>query len=306
MRVLVTGGAGFIGSHIVEKLLVAGHEVAVVDNLTTGDLTHLSSEVPFFHTDIREDRLIKQCVQFRPEVIIHQAAQVDIPKSIREPLSDGTVNVMGTLNVLTAAVRSGARKIIYASSCAVYGEPMTDVLVEEHPIRPISLYGTSKWMGEIYLECFQRMFQLDYTILRYANVYGPRQGEKGEGGVISIFTRNMLAGSSPVIYGDGEQTRDFVFVKDVADANILALHAGSGQLFNVSTEKRTSIHLLYAQLQELAGKAIPALHQPERPGDIKHSCLSNRRAKEILGWQPRYSLSAGLKETIAYFQSKTA
>lgn len=298
MKVLVTGGAGFIGSHIVELLIEQGDEVTVVDNLSTGDLSHVHSKARFIKMDILDKNLMETFQQISPDVVIHQAAQVDVHKSILDPMSDGIVNAIGTLHVLEAAKQSSVRKIVYASSCAVYGEPIEEPITESHPVAPISVYGASKSLGESYIRMYHRMCRLDYTILRYANVYGPRQGEKGEGGVISIFLRNLAKGVSSTIFGDGQQTRDFVYVKDVARANVLAAKWGSEQILNVSTAISTSVQSLYELMKEITGVDIAAVYKPARVGDIEHSRLNPERAMLHLGWEPHYTLHQGLTETV--------
>ncbi|MED2010497.1 GDP-mannose 4,6-dehydratase [Brevibacillus borstelensis] len=304
MRVLVTGGAGFIGSHIVELLVERGHDVTVVDNLSTGDRSRLSRDVLLVEKDIREHDLVDLFRSVRPEAVIHQAAQVDVAKSMSEPLSDGTVNVMGTLNVVDAAVKCGAEKIVFASSCAVYGETQEEKIKETHPIQPISLYGASKWLGEWYLHWYSRFHAIDVSVLRYSNVYGPRQGVKGEGGVVSIFTKQLLAGKTPVIFGDGKQTRDFVYVKDVAMANVQALSSGSGTICNISTGVTTTVQRLCELLQIATGKRGKIDYQAERSGDIRHSCLDNEKAREALNWKPVTTLRQGLEETVAFFANE--
>ncbi|UFJ41953.1 NAD-dependent epimerase/dehydratase family protein [Brevibacillus humidisoli] len=304
MRVAVTGGAGFIGSHIVEMLIEQGDDVEVVDNFSTGDPNHVHRQASVVELDVVSKSLEQVFQQFKPEVVIHQAAQVDVPKSLADPLSDGMANVMGTLNVLEAARRSGVRKVVYASSCAVYGEPQSAKISEFHPPEPISLYGASKWLGESYVRLYHRLFQLDYTILRYSNVYGPRQGMKGEGGVVSSFIHNLLAGVPPVIYGDGKQTRDFVYVKDVARANLLAVKWASTQVLNISTGVQTSIETLCDQLISRTDHVLKADYKPARPGDIRHSCLDPFRAEMHLGWEAAYTLAEGLDETIQYARER--
>ncbi|WP_126426062.1 NAD-dependent epimerase/dehydratase family protein [Brevibacillus marinus] len=304
MRVAVTGGAGFIGSHIVEMLVEQGDEVLVVDNFSTGDPEHVAQLASVVELDVLSERLEQVFCQHRPEVVIHQAAQVDIPKSLADPLSDGLTNVMGTLNVLEAAKRSGARKIVYASSCAVYGEPQAARISEFHPAEPISLYGASKWLGECYVRLYHRMYQLDYTILRYANVYGPRQGAKGEGGVVSAFVRRLSAGLPPLIFGDGKQTRDFVYVKDVARANLLAAKWASAQTLNIASGEGTSIQELCDQLIALFDQQLTPEYRPARAGDISHSCLDPLRAEMHLGWKAAYTLAEGLAETVRYAQER--
>lgn len=304
MRVAVTGGAGFIGSHIVEMLVEQGDEVLVVDNFSTGELQHIDKRAAVVELDVTSERLEQVFCQYRPEVVLHQAAQVDIPKSLADPLSDARTNVLGTLQVLEAARKSGARKIVYASSCAVYGEPQATRVTEHHPTEPISLYGASKWLGECYVRLYHRLYQLDYTILRYANVYGPRQGAKGEGGVVSAFVRRLSAGRPPLIYGDGTQTRDFVYVKDVAHANLLAVKWASAQTLNIGTGLRTSIQELSQQLIALFNQSFPPEYQTARAGDILHSCLDPLRAQMHLGWEATYMLAEGLAETVQYVQER--
>ncbi len=299
VKVLVTGGTGFIGSHITDLLIEEGHQVIVVDNLSQSDLTYLNSKALFFKLDITDPKLFEVLASEQPEVIIHQAAQVNVHHSVKNPLHDGQVNILGTLNLLHGAVRWGVKKIIYASTCAVYGEPQTDPISEDHPVNPLSGYGLSKWTGECYIRLYHQLHGLKYTILRYANVYGPRQGGLGEGGVISIFKKKLQECSPAVIYGDGSQTRDFVYVKDVARANVLALARGDQETINIGTSQAVSISALYHLMEQLVQVNLPPHYEEARPGDIRHSRLANRKAKEVLNWQPQYSLTAGLEETLA-------
>ncbi|MGI6603664.1 MAG: NAD-dependent epimerase/dehydratase family protein [bacterium] len=304
MKVLVTGGAGFIGSHVVEACLTENHEVVVVDNLVRGKRENLPGDIEVYPLDIGvggQDGLspaAKLIMEVRPEVVIHLAAQVDVQTSLRRPDLDAMVNVVGLVNVLEGCRQAGVRKIVYASSAAVYGEPLSLPLSEEHPITPTSPYGLSKYIGEKYLALYSHLYGLEYTVLRCANVYGPRQDATGEGGVVAIFADRIRKGESPVIYGDGEQTRDFVYVKDVARANVLALTRGDGAVVNISTGIQVSVNQLLETMKKLTGTAVVPRRVAARAGDIVASCLDNRRAQEMLGWEPRYMLEEGLAELL--------
>lgn len=303
MRVLVTGGAGFIGSHVVEALLEAGHRVAVVDNLSTGKRHHVPAGVPFYDMDIRDPELADVFAAEQPEVVSHQAGQVSVPRSVADPAHDASVNVVGLANVLEQARRHGVRKVLYASSVAVYGNPVALPVSEEHPPQPLSPYGLSKWVGERYLELFHRLHGLQFTVLRYANVYGPRQDPYGEAGVVAIFVSRMLAGEPVTIDGDGEQTRDFVYVGDVAAANLCALRQGDGGTYNVGTGRATSVNRLFRTLCDVTDYLQEPRHGPPRPGDVRHSVLDPTRARAELGWQVRVALRDGLVRTVEGFRS---
>jgi len=298
LKVMVTGGAGFIGSHIVDLLIQEGHEVLVVDNLVTGKKKNINPRAKFYKLDILDFELEEIIKREAPEVIIHQAALVYVQQSLQKPLEDGKVNILGTLNILRLANLYGVKKVIYASTCAVYGESLGKWSNEEDPINPISFYGASKYMAESYLKLFHKLYGLDFTILRYGNVYGLGQNSQGEGGVIPIFLEKIKRGRAPIIFGDGEQTRDFVYVKDVARANILALNKGAGETLNIGTGIGTSINNLYQSLREILHFSIHPLYQWQRLGDVKHICLNPNKAREVLGWQPRYSLHEGLVECL--------
>lgn len=298
MKVLVTGGAGFIGSHIVERLVKEGYEVVVNDDLSTGNIEYVPKTVRFYQQSITDKRIMQIFEKEKPNAVIHQAAQVDVQRSIHDPYQDALTNIIGTLNLLHASVNTGVQKLIYASSSAVYGEPQNLPLKEDHQTKPISLYGNSKLLGEYCIHIFHRLYHIDYTILRYANVYGPRQGEKGEGGVVSIFIDKLLNQQPPYIYGDGEQTRDFVFVKDVVEANLCALEKGSCSVVNIGTEVETSVYTLFHLLRHKLGGKTACRFASARPGDIRQSCLSTESARRVLGWKSRYSLEQGIEETI--------
>jgi UDP-glucose 4-epimerase len=302
MKILVTGGAGFIGSHVVDTYLEAGHEVVVVDNLATGQREHLNLNARLYELDIGSPKLAEVFEAEQPQIVNHHAAQAAVPRSVEDPQFDARVNVLGTLNLLQCCVRYGVQKVIYASTGgALYGEPERIPVPEEHPIRPVSPYGVSKYAGELYLQCFWAVHGLPYVILRYANVYGPRQDPYGEAGVVAIFTQRMLSGEQPVIYGDGTQTRDFVYVGDVARANLLALDAEE-VVVHIGTGEETTVNELYEQLARLAGFQGPAKYGPPRPGDVYRIALDVRKAKELLGWEARTSLKEGLAKTVEAFR----
>ncbi len=301
MKVLVTGGCGFIGSHIVDGLCAAGHTVAVCDNLSTGNIANLNPEAKFYEVDIRSEEFRNAVHEFSPDVIYHEAAQIDIQKSIREVSFDAETNVVGTVKVLEAVRDFGVKKIIYASSAAVYGDPEYLPVDENHPKAPMSFYGISKFTPEYYIKTFSDMYGFKFTILRYANVFGVRQDPKGEGGVVSIFTDKLLHGETPIIFGDGEQTRDFVYVGDIAGANIAALTAGDGEIINVSTCKKTTVNELVDIMSE--GK-VRAEYREARKGDILHSYLDNTKLRTVLCYEPRYTLTEGVKLTMDYYRKK--
>ncbi|WP_438448559.1 NAD-dependent epimerase/dehydratase family protein [Gorillibacterium sp. sgz5001074] len=301
MNILVTGGAGFIASHIVDSLIEAGHAVSVMDDLSTGSRANLNGSARFFEGDLTVADLASLFTEVRPEVVIHHAAQIDVQASIRNPERDAAVNIVGTIRLLEQCAAFGVRKLLYASSAAVYGVPETSIIKETHPLRPISCYGLSKLTPERYIELFSTLYGLDYTILRYANVYGTRQDPKGEGGVVSVFLQQLLTGKHPVIFGTGEQTRDFIYVKDIAAANLAALQRGSAGIFNIGSSRPTTVNELLRRMCELMGQPYVPVYGPARPGDILHSRLDNQAALDHLHWAPRYDLDAGLMETLDYY-----
>jgi UDP-glucose 4-epimerase len=301
MEVLVTGGAGFIGSNIIDGLIEAGHKAIVVDNLSTGKKENLNKNAEFYQLDIRDQELEKVFEENNITHVIHHAAQIDVQHSIKDPLFDAQNNILGTINVLEMAKKYGVEKIIYASSAAVYGEPDYLPVDEEHPIKAMSPYGITKHTPEHYIKMYNELYDLKYTIFRYSNVYGPRQDPKGEGGVVSIFVDKMLAEERPVIFGDGEQTRDFIHVYDIVKTNLLALEKGDNILINVSTESRDSVNDLVNYLNEILPYSLEAINEEARKGDILHSSLANGKAKELLGWAPDYDLREGLKQTVEYY-----
>lgn len=300
MRILVTGGAGFIGSHIVDSLLRLGHDVTVVDNFYSGTRANLNTEARFFEMDILDPRLKEVFREEKPECVIHQAAQANAPKSMEQPGFDSMVNIVGTLKVLENCRDFEVEKIIYASSAAVYGTPSGLPIDENHPVRPISNYGVSKHTPEHFLKIFSELYGIKYMVLRYANVYGPRQDPHGEGGVVSIFLDRMINGKEVYIYGDGRQTRDFIYVSDIVEANIRAMAYTVNDVVNVSTGVGTEVIQLFTELKTLLGKDIEPTYREPRPGDIVESYLDNTKAKRLLHWEPKFSLGQGLRETLNY------
>lgn len=300
MRILVTGGAGFIGSHVAERLLTEGHEVAVLDDLSTGHRENVPAEARFFECDIRDARLVDVFTEFRPGVVCHHAAQMSVRISIREPHRDADINVQGSINLLETAIASGTRKIIYASTGgALYGEPTYLPCDEKHPVVPLCHYGISKHTVEHYLELYRHLHGLDYTVLRYPNVYGPRQDPEGEAGVVAIFIGRMLGGVPVTIFGDGEQQRDFVYVGDVAEANSLALNEGAGAIVNLGSNRGTSVNEIFAALATQTGYELSPDFEPARPGEVHRIYLTGVRAHEVLGWRATVALEEGLRRTVA-------
>jgi UDP-glucose 4-epimerase len=297
LKALVTGGAGFIGSHLVDGLILEGHEVHVLDNLSSGSASNVHPDAVLHVMDIRDDGIRQLLAELKPDYVFHHAAQVDVQRSIMNPVEDAGINLIGTINLLEGCASAKIKKIIYASSCALYGDSPHPLTEEHHPVQPASYYGISKGTPEYYLQVYADLHGLRYTALRYANVYGPRQTAKGEGGVIAIFLNRILRGEPLTIFGDGRQSRDFVYVKDVVRANVAAINHADGRALNVSTALSTTVNQLVSALASIHGHELPVVHKPARPGDILHSCLSNRRAGKLLGWEPAYSLRQGLLES---------
>lgn len=299
MRILVTGGAGFIGSHVVDAYLDAGHEVTVVDSLVTGRRENVSHRAQFHEADILSGEFGDIVRNFAPDVVNHHAAQASVKVSTRDPIHDLAVNGGGTARVAGLAAEVGA-KLIYASTGgALYGDPETVPVPEDHPIVPLSPYGLSKRVGELYIDLAARQGGLRYTILRYANAYGPRQDPQGEAGVVAIFTARMLAGEPCTIDGDGEQQKDYVYVEDIAHANVLALNRGDGQAINIGTGRGISVNQIHATLAAAVGAATPARHGPPRAGDVYRIWLDASLAERELGWRPRLSFAEGIRRTVA-------
>jgi nucleoside-diphosphate-sugar epimerase len=311
--VMVTGGAGFIGSHLCDRLLAEGHRVIAVDDLSTGRIANLGEaraygpEFTFYNMDIRADGIGTLLERHHPEVVMHLAAQSGVRPSLEDPSHDASVNVQGLLNVLDAASRAGARKVVFASSGGtIYGEPKRLPVKETAAggSRPLSPYGITKKVAEDYLRFFHRARGLDFTALALGNVYGPRQDPHGEAGVIAIFAARMLEGKQPTIYGDGNQTRDYVFVDDVVHAFSLATDAGSGKLLNIGTGVETSVNALLKMMADATAFAAEPLHGSLPAGELRRIALDNGQARDELGWKPWTHLEDGLKETIAYLRDQ--
>ena len=311
MTVLVTGGAGFIGSQLADRLLAEGHRVVSVDDLSTGRIANLveargyGKEFSFFNMDVRADGLVALFERHRPEVVFHLAAQAGVRPSLENPVHDASVNIMGLLNVLEAAVRVGSRKIVYAASGGtLYGEPRRLPVKESaaNSARPLSPYGVSKKVALDYLSYYQRYRGLDHTALGLGNVYGPRQDPIGEAGVIAIFASQMIAGHTPTIFGDGNQTRDYVFIDDTVHAFVQAMDGGSGKLVNVGTGLETSVNHLYRLLSGITGFTGEPDHGPQPPAELRRIALDISAAPSAIGWKPWTHLEDGLAETVAYLK----
>lgn len=298
MKIAVTGGAGFIGRHTVEALLEQNHQVVVIDYLEDGTRSYFDERVTLYQTDICSGMLSQIFSTERPDAVIHLAGQISVQRSLNHPYLDAQHNILGTVNVLRQCVDYHVRKIVFSSTAAVYGNPLCLPIEEDHKVDPLSFYGLSKLTSEKYIEFFSHQHGLDYTILRYANVYGPGQTVKGEGAVVASFVNRMLEGERPVIYGDGLHSRDFIFVRDVALANIAALWGGSSEVMNISSGKPLTILELFETLRDLRGLHIVPDFQAPREGDIVHSLLSNDKAIKLLNWEPVHSLVDGLQMTL--------
>ncbi|HEY7556739.1 MAG TPA: NAD-dependent epimerase/dehydratase family protein [Candidatus Binatia bacterium] len=300
MKIVVTGGAGFIASHIVDAYIAGGHEVHIVDDFSTGREGNVNAKAEVHRLDIAAPAAVKLIVDIKPDVLNHHAAQMDVRHSVADPAFDARVNIIGFVNLLQGCKEAGVKKVIFASSGgAVYGDKEPIPAAEDHPTEPLSPYGVSKRTGELYLGYYHMAFGLPYVALRYANVYGPRQSSKGEAGVVAIFIDRLLSEQSPIINGDGKQTRDYVFVGDVVAANLAALRTPFIGAVNIGTGRETDVVTIYRSLRAGLGSNIEATHAPAKAGEQRRSCLAVGFAAKVLGWQPATPLDQGLQKTIA-------
>ena len=303
MRITVTGGAGFIGSHLVDRLIEDGHTVQVIDNLYTGNKEFVHSKAQFIELDIRDPKLYSVLEEFRPDYIFHEAAQTEVSTSMSDPMLDCDINLMGLINLLNAAVKLDIKKFLMPSSAAVYGNLDTLPLNENMIGNPSSFYGLTKLTTEHYLRIYHEAFGLPYLCYRYSNVFGPRQGNGGEGGVISIFAKAIVQGSPIIIYGDGKQTRDFIYVDDVVEANILGMQHQVIGIYNVSTGISSSVNLLVDEFRNISGKDIEVVYDKPRLGDIRDSVLATDKSEKELLFTAKYNLHDGLIKTYEYFKT---
>ena len=305
MKVLVTGGAGFIGSHLVDRLIQEGHEVVVVDNLSTGKRRNLNRAARFVKLDIQSSGLERVLRNERPHMVMHLAAQMDVRKSVEDPMFDAQVNVLGTLNVLQQSIKHGVRKVVFSSSGgAIYGEQEIYPAPESHVTRPLSPYGVSKLCGEQYLSYYQRVNGLQIVSLRYANVYGPRQDPEGEAGVVAIFIQKLLNNEQAIVNGNGRQTRDFVYVEDVVEANLAAMGQDIQGTYNVGTGEETSVNDLLGILVRHTNSTCKEVHGPAKGGEQARSVIDSGKLRQELSWDSRTELSEGLKRTVDYFRER--
>jgi len=306
-KALVTGGAGFIASHVVDALIERGYEVAIVDNLSTGYERNLNSKAKFYKMDIRDENLKDVFDKEKPELVNHHAAQMDVRKSVTDPIYDAQVNVLGSLNLLENCKRVGVKKIVYASTGgAVYGEPSPDIFPvdEKCDVDPLSQYGITKHVVEHYLSLYYKLYSLRYAVLRYPNVYGPRQDPHGEAGVVAIFTEQMLEGITPKIFGDGSKTRDYVFVGDIVKANMIAIDKGENDVFNLGWGREITDFEIFDAIRIALGLKIKPIYAEKRLGEIDRICLDASKAKKVLGWQPTVCLKEGIAKAVEYYRKK--
>lgn len=307
MNILVTGGAGFIGSNVVDAYINEGHRVIVLDDLSTGVRENVNPKAEFYQLDIRSEEIMKIIQRHSIDVVNHHAAQMDVRRSVADPKFDASVNVLGGLNVFEAARECGVKKIIFSSTGgAIYGEQDHFPADEEHPVRPLSPYGITKLVTEKYLFYYKEVYGIQYVVLRYANIYGPRQHPHGEAGVVAIFAKKMLQGEQPVINGDGKQTRDYTYVGDVVRSNLLALKYEGSNIFNIGTEIETDVNQLFLLLRGMLKPSCPEKHAPAKQGEQLRSVISYRKIQRELGWSPTVMLPEGLRMTAEYFKTKFA
>ena len=309
-KVLVTGGAGFIGSHLVDRLIDEGYKVFIIDNLSTGKKENLNPKAKFYKIDIQSPKISQIFDKEKPNTIFHLAAQIDVRKSVKDPITDAKINILGTLNLIqnfnrinsTLKLKKSAKFIFSSTGGAIYGDTNVIPTPETHTELPLSPYGIAKLTIEKYLNYYFKIFGIPFVALRYGNVYGPRQNSKGEAGVIAIFSDKILREKQPIINGDGKQTRDYVFVKDVVRANMTVFKKNITGVFNIGTSKQTNVNAIFKKIQKFIKSNYKEKHGPSLAGEQKRSCLSYKKAKETFNWEPKYNLEEGLKETVEWFK----
>ncbi|MBN1376936.1 SDR family oxidoreductase [Candidatus Woesearchaeota archaeon] len=305
MKCLVTGGAGFIGSNIVDNLIEKNHKVIIIDNLTTGTKENINEKAVFYEMDIRDKKVEDVFKKEKPEIVFHTAAQIDVRKSVEDPIWDSEINISGSLNILENCKKYNVKKFIFSSTGgAIYGDTENIPTTEKEEAKPISPYGICKLSVEKYLHYYGKIFGLDYVSLRYSNVYGPRQNSKGEAGVVAIFIDKILNNEQPLINGDGKQTRDYVFVKDVVNANMLAFEKNITGIYNIGTANETTVNEIFRLINKNLGNKAEKKHAPAKKGEQQRSCLDYGKAEKALGWKPEYNIEKGIKETVDWFKNK--
>jgi len=305
MKILITGGAGFIGSHLADKLIEQNHKVVIIDNLSTGRKENLNKKAKFYKIDINKKEVSTIFKKEKPEIVFHFAAQINVRKSVEDPIEDAKANILGGLNILENCKKFKVKKVIFSSTGgAIYGDADIIPTPESYPEYPLSPYGIAKLTTEKYLNYYNKVFGMPFVALRFANVYGPRQNSKGEAGVVAIFCDQIFSKKQPIINGDGLQTRDFVFVADIVNAATLAIKAEKSGIFNVATAKETNINDIFLIIKQETGAAFKEVHKPAPKGEQQRSCLDYSKIKSELNWSPKYDLEQGLKETVAWFKQK--
>ena len=305
MKILITGGAGFIGSNIADRLISDGHKVAIVDNLSTGSKSNVNPKATFYHRDITDKALATVFEKEKPDIVNHHAAQIDVRRSVREPAYDAGINIIGSINIIENCVKHRVKKLIYISSGgATYGEPKYLPVDENHPIIPLCPYGISKHTVEHYVELAHILDGLTYTVLRYANVYGPRQDPHGEAGVVGIFSENLLNGLDCTIFGDGSKTRDYVYIDDIVQANVLAMTKGDNDAFNIGRGVETNDFEIFDNVRKALGMKVEPKYAEKRKGEIDRIALTAAKAKKVLGWEPKTGIEEGIKRAAAFYRKK--
>jgi len=305
MKILVTGGAGFIGSHIVDALISDGHEVSIIDDLSSGLKENVNSHARLYELDVRSEDAQKKIEEIQPEIIFHTAAQIDLRLSMENPVEDASVNILGSINILEGAKKAGTRKIIFSSTGgAMYGDTKNMPTDENNPEIPDAPYGIGKFTVEHYLRFYQSVYGVKSISLRYSNVYGPRQNSRGEAGVVAVFTTKLLRGENIIINGDGFQTRDYVYVSDVVRANMLAMKKEWSGAVNIATSKETDVNELAKLIEDAVGTKVEVTHGPQKKGEVRRSNLDFKKAAKILGWKPEVDIQKGIKKTVTWFQQE--